>query len=291
MQGSRDKKSTSRLSSDLLELEFEMNSKFIALIIAALFVLPLTACDSKKTDEKGDEAKAEGAAEKEGDEKAEKEEKKEEKEESGMTVDQFASKLTPTACKAIDQCKNEEVKSATSTMLLFAASMAAMQDKEMQKKLKPISDTLEKEKRFFLKEDECNTVFGSFTGETGMDGETLKAKVGKTIEFDAEKAQACLDNMMSVKACEKEVKLEKELKMKDMEKVMKDAKLEDALKPCQTAIVGKVAEGENCDYEYECKGDDVKCSAPKDAKPKEGEEPQKTCQKKQAPGGGGGGGK
>ena len=264
--------------------------KLIMLLLAALVAMPLAGCKDKKSDEKGDKAKAEGAADK-GDEKAEKKkEEKEEKKEEGITVEKFANQLTPTACKAIDQCKNEEVKSATSTMLMFAAGMASMKDKEMQKKIKPISDTLKKEKRFYLKEDECNTVFSSFTGTSGMSADVLKKKVGKTIEFDGAKAQECLDNMQSIKACEKEVKLEKELKMKELDKVMKDANLEKELKACETAIVGKVAEGENCEYGYECKGEDTKCSAPKDAKPKEGEEPQKVCQKKMAPGGGNGGG-
>lgn len=263
--------------------------KLIMLLLAALVAMPLAGCEDKKSDEKGDKATAEGAADK-GDEKAEKkEDEKEEKQEKeeGISVEEFANQLTPTACKSIDQCKNEKVKSATSTMLLFAASMASMQDKEMQKKIKPISDTLEKEKRFFLKEDECNTVFNSFTGTTGMSADVLEKKVGKTIEFDGAKAQECLDSMQSVPACEKEVKLEKKLEMQDLDKVMKDAKLEEELKACETAIVGKVAEGENCEYGYECKGEDTKCSAPKDAKPKEGEEPQKICQKTKAPGGGG----
>ncbi|QDG49834.1 hypothetical protein FIV42_03490 [Persicimonas caeni] len=258
-----------------------MNSKLITLLLVAFVAFPLAGCD-KKAEEGGEKAGEEqAAAEEAGDEEAKGEEEAKE-EEAALTAEQFATKLTPTACEAIDQCKNEKIKSATSTMVMFAGGMMAMKDKELAKKLEPIGKKLKEEKRYYLNEGECNTVFGAFTQGSGFDPKALTAKVGKTIEFDAAKAQECLDNMKSIDACEKEVKLEKELKMPEIDKVMKEANLEQSLAACEAAIVGKVAEGEACEEAYECAGEDMKCSAAKDAEPKEGEEPKKTCQAKMA---------
>jgi hypothetical protein len=42
--------------------------------------------------------------------------------------------------------------------------------------------------------------------------------------------------------------------------------LEEHLKPCEGALVGKVNEGEACSFDYECAGEKVDCKAKKCAK-------------------------
>jgi hypothetical protein len=266
-----------------------MNSKLSMVLIAALLALPLVGCDSKKGEKTEEKAEAEQAAAEKTEEKAE--EKEEESDE--MTVAQFSEKLVPTACEALDTCKNEKLKAGASAMVMMTAGFGAMGDKDFAKKVKPVQDAMKKDERSALTGDECNTVLGAFSDKTGMDGETLSSKVGKTIEFDAAKAEKCLAGLESIKACEEEVKLEGKMKMQELDKVLKESKFQESLQVCEGVMKGTLKEGDECEYTYECSGDALKCAeAAADAKkgekaekPKEGDKvAAKTCQKKQAPG-------
>ncbi len=265
-----------------------MNSKLSIFLIAALLSMPLVGCDSKKSDTKDEEAEAEQAAAEKTDEKAGEEEESDE-----MTVAQFSDKLVPTACTALDTCKNEKLKAGATAMVMMTAGFGAMGDKDFAKKVKPVQDAMKKDERTALTGDECNTVLGAFTEKSGIDGETLSAKVGKTIEFDPAKAEKCLAQLESIKACEEEVKLEGEMKMQELDKVLKESKFQESLKVCDEVMKGTLAEGDECEYSWECSGEALKCAeAAADAK--EGEKAEKaeegdkvaakTCQKKQAPG-------
>jgi hypothetical protein len=179
-----------------------------------------------------------------------------------MTVDQFLTKAPPAACKTITSCKNDKVKVTATMPLMLVAGFGTMDKPDLQKDLKAIDTAMKGEKRWTLNEAECGTYATVSMKVLGVEGETLKAKVGKTVAYDATKAAACLEALgKAPEACATENKLAAEPKMKEMEAFDKELKpaMDAWLKPCEGVIDGMVDEGGACESDVECKGKGAKC--------------------------------
>ncbi|MBX3188596.1 MAG: hypothetical protein KF819_16385 [Labilithrix sp.] len=200
-----------------------------------------------------------------------------------VTIDQFVAKGPPAACKTITSCKNDKVKVVVTMPIMLVAGFGTLDKPELGKELKAVDTSMKAEKRFTPSESECTTLSGIALKVLGIDGESLKAKIDKTISYDAKKAAACLDALATApEACAQETKLATEPKMKEMEAFDKELKpsMEAYLKPCEGVIEGLVDEGGACESDVECKGKGAKCKAAggakaKDAKAKDAK--AKTC--------------
>lgn len=197
-----------------------------------------------------------------------------------VTIDQFVAKGPPAACKTIASCKNDKVKVVATMPVMLIAGFGTMDKPELQKDMKAVDTTMKADKRFTPNESECTTLSGIALKVLGIDGEALKAKVGKTVSYDPKKGAACLEALAkSPDACATESKLATEPKMKEMEAFDKELKpaMEAFLKPCEGVIEGLVDEGGACDTDVECKGKGAKCKAA-GAKPKDPKATKpKTC--------------
>lgn len=180
-----------------------------------------------------------------------------------VTVADFTSKVPAGSCKAIAECKNQELSVGVGAMLIMVGAFGSMDDKDAQKEFKEIDEAQKKDNRFTLNADECGKVMAVVTKVTGFTADKVQASIdAKKAEFDGKKAGECLAALeKSPPSCATEKKLEKEPKLDDIDKMMKSYKTEmdDFVKPCQGALVGKVAEGGECAYDYECAGEKVDC--------------------------------
>jgi hypothetical protein len=187
-----------------------------------------------------------------------------------LTVAQFTTDMPAAACKALTTCKNEEVSTSVGAMVMLMAGFAAMQDPALGKELKGIGDTMKTEKRNAMNGDECTKVMGALTKTIGFTADKVQASVdGKKAEFNGEKAAACTAALATQpNFCKEEKKLTKEPNMGEMDKMMKayEKDVEAYLQPCKDTLVGKVAEGEACEFDFECAGEKTACKQKKCAK-------------------------
>lgn len=255
-----------------------MKTKFLLMCLFAALALPTFGCDKKDKAEKGDEeAKAEEAKREEsGDEEGAA--KKEEKEEDAGEVElaTFTKELPKVGCKTLGECKNEKIQQTFSGLMMMTAGFAGMQNPEVGKKLKKVQETLKKDERSSFNEAECNTVAGVMIEVSGLQQDVLAKKVGKTVEYDPKKGAACLQELAKMSACDEEVKAEGKLKMQEMQATLQKLEKQGPLKACEETLAGKLEEGKECEFGYECQGE-MKCSDGKDAK-------KKTCQSRKKPG-------
>jgi hypothetical protein len=185
---------------------------------------------------------------------------------SELPVDQFLSKLPPTACKTLEGCKNDKLKVVVTMPAMLIAGFGTLDKPELQKELEPVNAGMKSSKRFLPNESECTTLGGVALKVLGMEAKSIEAKIGKTVKYDAKKAAACIDELgKAPPACGTAVKLEAEPKMKDMEAMSKELKgdVEAYAKPCEEVFEGTVEAGGACELDVECKGKDVKCKGPK----------------------------
>lgn len=179
------------------------------------------------------------------------------------TVAQFATEAPANVCKQLTSCKNEEVAVSIGSMLQLVAGFAGMGDPKVAEEMKGIGEAMKKDKRNLLNADECTKVMGVVTNTTGFDEKKLQAAIdAKKVEFNAEKAGACLAALASQPAfCKDEKKITGEPNLGELDKMMKtyEKDLDAHVKVCEEALVGKIAAGEACEADYECAGDKVGC--------------------------------
>jgi hypothetical protein len=188
---------------------------------------------------------------------------------TSIPVTDFLAKLAPTACSWLDQCKNEKVKAFTATMGMMVAGFGAMDKPDLAKQVQGVGDAMKKDKRSLPNKQECETVGGVVLQLGGMTPEILQAKIGKTVQYNGEKAAACfaaIDTPFAL--CATEVKLTGEPKLSEIEVFEKEfgADLEKHTKTCGEVLTGMVELGQACEYEFECKGEGSKCKGGAGAK-------------------------
>lgn len=186
-----------------------------------------------------------------------------------VPVTDFLAKLAPTACSWIDQCKNDKFKVVTSTMGMMIAGLGSMDKPELGKKVQGIGDAMKTEKRSLPNKQECETIGGVVLQVIGMTPEALQAKSGKTVQYDGEKAAACLAAFEKpLTACTTEFKITGEPKLSEMGEYEKEFKsdMDAQMKPCEGVFMGMVEAGGACEYEFECKGERSKCKGAAGAK-------------------------
>ncbi len=184
-----------------------------------------------------------------------------------LTLAQFTTDVPVAACKTVVSCKNEEVSVSAGTTMQMVAGFGGMDDPKITADLKAIGEAMEKDKRQVMNASECTTVMGAVTKVSGFSAEKIQPSIdAKKVEFNGEKAAACLAAVSAEPPfCKEEKKVKPDLKLADLEKIMKpyQKEFEDHLKACDGALVGKVAIGEACESGFECAGDEVDCKAKK----------------------------
>ncbi len=181
-----------------------------------------------------------------------------------IPVDQFLTKIAPTTCTWLDQCKNEKIKAVTATMGMMIAGFGTMDKPELAAQVKTVGEGMKKENRHLPNKQECDTIGGVVMKVIGLTPDAVNAKVGKTLQYDGEKAAACLATLASPFApCETEVKLTSEPKMSELESFEKEFKdqLDAHTKACEGVFAGLVEAGQACEYDFECKGEHSKCKS------------------------------
>ena len=192
-----------------------------------------------------------------------------------VPLDQFIGKISPSTCKMLDDCKNDKVKVVVATSAILVASFGSMDNPEAQKQISAIDKSMKADKRFLPNNAECNTIGGVALGVLGMKADAIQPKVGKTVAYDGKKAAACLASISTPPdACKTEAKVTTEPKMKDIDSMSSELKpaLESYAKACEEVMTGLVDAGGACEYEFECKGKDMKCKSTGSGKTK-----TKTC--------------
>ena len=191
---------------------------------------------------------------------------------SSLPINDFLSKVTPAACGWIDQCKNEKVKALTAATGMMIAGFGALDKPELSKQMKTVETLMNGDKRSLPNKQECETIGGVVLQVIGMTPESLQAKIGKTVQYDGEKAAACLATFASpFEPCNTEVKLTGEPKMSDISGFEKELEgpLDAYMKACEGMLTGMVEVGQACEADFECKGEHSKCKTdPKNPKAK-----------------------
>jgi len=180
------------------------------------------------------------------------------------TLDQFLTKVAPTSCKTLSQCKNDKVKVAATMPVMLIDGFGTIDKPELGKQVKGVDDSMKADKRFLPNETECTTLGNVALQVMDMKADSLNAKVGKTISYDGKKASACLASLSKAPTeCSTEVKLATEPKMGEMDSFSKEVKpsLDAFTKPCEDVISGLVDNGGACDTDVECKTKGSKCKA------------------------------
>jgi hypothetical protein len=188
---------------------------------------------------------------------------------TAMPVGDFLAKLTPAACGWLDSCKNEKIKAVTATMGMMIAGFGSMDKPDLAKKVQGVGDAMKQDKRSLPNKAECETVGGVVLQLGGMTPEIVQAKIGKTVQYDGEKATACFAAIDAPFApCATEVKLTGEPKLSDIDGFEKEfsADLDKHTKACGEVLTGMVEIGQACEYEFECKGEHSKCKGAAGAK-------------------------
>lgn len=180
---------------------------------------------------------------------------------TALTVDALLTKLAPTVCSSMEQCKNDKVKAIVAMSGMMIAGFGAMDKPALKKQMDGVDATMKKGKRWMPNKQECATIGSVALQVLGMTPEALKPKIGKTVKFDGDKAAQCLKELSSISECKTEVKLAKEPKLGDIDKFDKElGKSTDAeTKACNEMFTGMVEPGGDCEQDYECKGDHAKC--------------------------------
>jgi len=223
-----------------------------------------TACGEKATDTASSASAKPGASGETKSAPAKTEEAK------PLTVAQFTTDAPAAACKALVACKNQEISVGLGTTLLMIGAFGSMDDPAAGKEFKSIDESMKKDSRYAMNSDECGKVMGIVTKATGFTAEKIQASIdAKKAAFDPGKAATCMAALAKEPtSCSQEKKVEKEPKMGDLDKMMDSYKkeLEDYMKPCESVIDGKVAEGGECAYDFECAGEKVSCKQKKCSK-------------------------
>ena len=181
---------------------------------------------------------------------------------TAMPVTEFLAKIAPAACGWLDQCKNEKIKAVTATMGMMIAGFGSMDKPDLAKQVQGVGDAMKKDKRSLPNKQECETVGGVVLQLGGMTPEIVQAKIGKTVQYDGEKAAACFASIDAPFApCATEVKLTGEPKLSEIDGFEKEfsADLDKHTKACGEVLTGMVEAGQACEYEFECKGEHSKC--------------------------------
>jgi hypothetical protein len=181
-----------------------------------------------------------------------------------LTAAQFTTDATAAGCKTLVGCKNQEFSVAVGATFMMMAGFAGMDDKSVEAEMKAVGDGMEKDKRNVMNADECGKVMAVVAKVTGFTGEKLQAAIdAKRVEFNGEKAAACAAQLGTEPPfCKEEKKVEGEPKLGELDKMMdafEKPLLEEHLKVCKEALVGKVAAGAACEADYECTGEKTKC--------------------------------
>lgn len=184
-------------------------------------------------------------------------------EEKPVTVASLTTDGPVEACKTLVACKNQEISVSAGTMLLMVAGFASMGDQDAQKDLKAIDADMKKEKRFVMNADECGKLMAIFMRTEGATPDKIQASIdAKKAEFDPKKASECLASLAKAPpSCETEKKVDKEPNLGSIDTMMApyQKELDAYTKPCEHAIKGKVAEGGECAYDFECEGGKASC--------------------------------
>ena len=252
-----------------------MKSCASKLLFVSLAVVSVAACKAKVTPESGDastSAASMSASAKPAEVAAE------------IPVDQFIAKLAPSTCKMFDECKNDKLKVVVSASAMMIAGFGSMGDPEAQKQVSAVDKSMKADKRFIPNNAECTTIGNIAVGVMGMKADDVKGRIGKTVNYDAKKAASCIASVSTPpEVCKTEAKVTTEPKMSDIDSMSKELKpaLESYAKACEEVMTGMVEPGGACEFEFECKGKDMKCKtgAP-GAKAAKGTKPTKTCQSK-----------
>lgn len=192
-----------------------------------------------------------------------------------LPLDQFVGKIPSSTCKMLDDCKNDKVKVVITTSAMLVAGFGSMDNPEAQKQMSGVDKSMKADKRIFPNNAECNTVGTVALGVLGMKADAIQPKIGKTVAYDGKKAAACLASIATPPdACKTENKVTTEPKMKDIDSMSTELKpaLESYAKACEEVMTGMVEAGGACEYEFECKGKDMKCKSSGTGKTK-----TKTC--------------
>jgi hypothetical protein len=209
------------------------------------------------------------AAPKKTDEAAPKEAVKAAPKATSIPVTDFLAKLAPNACTWIDQCKNEKIKAVAATMGMMIAGFGSMDKPDLAAKVKTVGDAMKADKRALPNKQECETVGGVVLQLGGMTPDIVQGKVGKTVQYDGEKAAACFAALEGAFApCATEVKLTGEPKLSEIETFQKefDKDLDVQMKACDGVFTGMIEAGQACEYEFECKGESSDCKGAAGAK-------------------------
>lgn len=178
------------------------------------------------------------------------------------TVSEFLTKITPSVCSWIDQCKNDKVKVVTLTTGIMIAGFGTLDKPDLAKKVRPIGDTMKADKRSFPNKEECQTLGDVVLQVLGATPDSIQAKVGKTVRYDAEKSVACLAALEKpLSVCSTEFKVKGEPNFSTVASYEKEFKTElDAhLKVCEEVITGMADAGAACEFDFECKAEGSKC--------------------------------
>jgi hypothetical protein len=190
--------------------------------------------------------------------------------EKPVTVASLTTDGPVEACKTLVACKNEEISVSAGTMLMMVAGFASMGDQDAQKAFKAIDEEMKKDKRFAMNADECGKVMAIFMKTEGATADKIQASIdAKKAEFDPKKASECLASLAKEPpSCATEKKVDKEPNLGSIDKMMApyQKELDAYTKPCEHAIIGKVAEGGECAYDFECAGGKASCKQKKCSK-------------------------
>lgn len=227
------------------------------LLLAALVASTLGACQKNETEAGNNPAASAKPASAPAAATSEKK-----AEETSLTAEAFLSKITPTTCNWVTQCKNDKVKATVATMAMMVASFGSMDRPELAKQMKGVDESMKKDKRWFPTSSECTTIGNVSLQVLGLTSEQLTAKIGKTVKYDGEKAAQCIAQLSSrFKPCETELKLEKEPKLGEIDKFSNELKgdLEAHTKACEGVLTGMVEAGKACEQSFECAGEKSEC--------------------------------
>lgn len=180
---------------------------------------------------------------------------------ASLTVDELLTKLVPTVCNTVEQCKNDKLKAVVTTTATMVAGFGAMGKPKLQKQLDSVDATMKKDNRWIPDKQECQTLGGVALEVLGLTPGALKAKIGKTVKYDGKKAAACLEEVSSLPECRTEVKLAQEPKLGEIDKFNKEMgkRMEADTKACNEMLTGMVKLGGACEEGYECKGEHTRC--------------------------------
>lgn len=228
----------------------KLNLNAIRLISAASITLALAACSKHSS-------KAQASTKSSAAPKAAKVAPK------PLGVADFLAQIPAAGCKALDACKNDKVKTAVEMPIMAMAGFGSMDNPALAKQMKAVGKAMSKaENKGFPTEQHCEAIGKIALEVTGLVAKTVKGKIGKTVKYDAQKAAACLAAIHSpFPACSSNFRV-KDPTMGEAEKYQKayGSQIDAHTEVCNGALVGLLAAGKSCEYDYECAGENSKCT-------------------------------